>query len=84
MNDHVVRRVTVSSGEVSTLAGKAGVSGYADGVGTIAELNGPTGIAVDSAGTFALIVSVDGGLLGESSRHCQFLCALLLAVGGLT
>ncbi len=36
-------------GEVTTIAGKQGVSGFADGQGTNAIFNNPTGIAVDTA-----------------------------------
>lgn len=48
--NHTVRRVS-PSGEVSTLAGLAGIAGDADGTGAAARLNGPTGLVVDRAGT---------------------------------
>ena len=38
------------SGVVSTLAGSPGVEGSADGTGSAARFNGPTGVAVDSSG----------------------------------
>lgn len=44
-------------GDVDTLAGTAGVSGYADGSGTAARFNYPKGVAIDSAAMFALVVS---------------------------
>lgn len=47
--NHTIRRVT-ASGAVTTLAGSAGVSGSADGLGSAARFNHPTGVAVDSAG----------------------------------
>ncbi len=47
--NHVIRKVT-SAGVVTTFAGKAGVAGAADGVGSAASFNNPTGIAVDSSG----------------------------------
>ena len=47
--NNIIRKIT-SSGVVSTLAGTAGVIGNADGTGPGASFNGPTGIAVDSAG----------------------------------
>ena len=39
-----------SAGEVSTLAGSAGLAGSQDGTGSSARLNQPTGVAVDAAG----------------------------------
>ncbi|GAB3310100.1 hypothetical protein GCM10027348_42610 [Hymenobacter tenuis] len=47
--NHTIRKVT-PSGEVTTLAGKAGVSGYADGQGTSALFSYPTGITIDAKG----------------------------------
>ena len=49
-NNHVIRKIT-PAGAVSTLAGTAGTAGFADGAGTAAQFNGPTGVAVDAAGT---------------------------------
>jgi sugar lactone lactonase YvrE len=51
-SNHTVRKVT-AAGEVTTIAGAAGVSGSADGTGGVggtARFNSPTGIAVDAAG----------------------------------
>ena len=47
--NQTVRKVT-PSGAVSTLAGSPGLSGSADGTGSAARFNNPTGVAVDSAG----------------------------------
>lgn len=44
-------RTISSAGVVSTLAGVAGKSGYADGIGTAARFSHPVGVAVDAAGT---------------------------------
>lgn len=49
LGNHTIRMIT-SSGEVTTLAGTAGTSGTADGVGRAARFNQPYGVAVDSAG----------------------------------
>ncbi len=44
-----IRKVT-SKGVVTTLAGKPGVTGSANGTGTAAEFNYPNGVAVDGSG----------------------------------
>jgi len=48
----VVRKVTVSTNTITTVAGTAGSCGYAGdgGKGTVAELNYPSGVALDSSG----------------------------------
>ncbi|HXN35288.1 MAG TPA: immunoglobulin domain-containing protein, partial [Opitutaceae bacterium] len=43
-------RVVTPGGAVTTLAGRAGRAGGADGTGAAARFNGPAGIGVDSAG----------------------------------
>ena len=48
-NNEIIRKIS-TVGTVSTIAGQTGVSGYANGTGTAALFNTPTGIAVDSAG----------------------------------
>ncbi len=46
--NHRLRKIT-SAGVVTTVAGST--SGYVEGSGAVAQLNGPSGVAVDSAGT---------------------------------
>ncbi|EDY19525.1 Peptidase S53 propeptide [Chthoniobacter flavus Ellin428] len=47
--NETIRKIT-PAGVVSTLAGTAGTVGYADGAGAAAIFNGPSSVAVDSAG----------------------------------
>ncbi|MBS1530530.1 MAG: hypothetical protein JSU01_09495 [Bacteroidetes bacterium] len=47
--NHLIRKIT-PAGAVSTLAGKAGISGFTDGVDTAARFNLPEALAVDAAG----------------------------------
>jgi hypothetical protein len=47
--NHAIRKIT-PAGVVTTLAGRAGSSGYADGAGAAARFYLPNGIAVDTAG----------------------------------
>lgn len=42
-----VRKIAISSGKVSTIAGKAIVEGTTDGVGTVARFSEPVGITTD-------------------------------------
>lgn len=47
--NNTIRRIS-HSGVVSTLAGKAGLSGAVDGTGAVARFNAPMGIGVDAQG----------------------------------
>ena len=49
-DNHTIRKIVASTGVVTTLAGLAGASGIADGTGTSARFNSPSGVAVDGAG----------------------------------
>lgn len=53
--NHTIRRLEIGSGVATTLAGQAGVSGSADGVGSAARFNSPRGVAISSDGSFALV-----------------------------
>jgi hypothetical protein len=48
--NHTIRKVVISSGVVTTLAGTAGTSGFLDGTGAAARFNSPVGLTIDNAG----------------------------------
>jgi hypothetical protein len=50
-----VRKIVVATGTVSTLAG-SGSAGSVDGIGTSAEFNVPSNVAVAPDGSWALVV----------------------------
>ena len=47
---HIIRKVVLATGVVTTLAGLAGVTGSTDGVGAAALFNNPRDVAADGAG----------------------------------
>jgi hypothetical protein len=49
--NNTIRRIT-PAGEVTTLAGLAGVAGSSDGIGNQATFNGPTGLAAAYSGVY--------------------------------
>jgi hypothetical protein len=49
-DNNTIRKITFSTSQVTTLAGRAGVGGWADGQGAAARFNAPTRVAVDGAG----------------------------------
>jgi streptogramin lyase len=46
--NHVVRRISGSTGQITTFAGTMGVSGFTNGPAASCRFNRPTGIAIDS------------------------------------
>lgn len=66
--NHRIRRISLSSGDVSTIAG-SGTLGDADGIGTAAEFGSPMGVAMDSAETFVLVVCASGSRQEIISRR---------------
>lgn len=50
-SNHAVRKIVLSTAQVSTIAGYPRVSGSSDGSGAAARFNGPMGIAADDTGT---------------------------------
>jgi len=45
--NNTIRKIVISTGEVSTVAGTAGLSGATDGIGSVARFNYPNGITTD-------------------------------------
>ncbi len=51
-NNHTIRKIVISNGEVTSLAGRAGFSGSDDGIGPAARFNGPVGITTDGTNLY--------------------------------
>lgn len=77
-NNHAVRKITLATGQVTTLAGALGQTGTADGTGTAARLDGPQGLALDGSGN--LFVSDTGN---HSLRRIDLSSATVSTVAGL-
>lgn len=50
--NHVIRRIVLSTGEVTTIAGVAGPEGVADGIGAAARFSGPSGLSCDGTNLY--------------------------------
>ncbi len=76
-NNHLIRRIVISSGTVSTLAGAALSIGSTNGVGAASRFNLPFGVAMDAVGAVAIIVSTKGedascsGVLTQHALVCM-------------
>lgn len=46
-DNHTVRQIVIATGEVTTLAGSAGLTGSDNGIGSVARFNNPHGITTD-------------------------------------
>ena len=58
--NHIIRKVMISSGTVSTIAGAAGSTGVTDSTGASIRMNNPSGIALSSDEKFALFTEYSG------------------------
>ena len=60
LSNHCVRLLDIASGDVTTCAGKPGISGHADGCGSAALFNQPLGVAM----------LYDGRVAVSEKNHC--------------
>lgn len=51
-NNNTIRKIEISTGAVTTLAGSTGVLGASDGIGTAATFNWPNGITTDGTNLY--------------------------------
>lgn len=72
-SNHVIRKIELNTGAVTTIAGLAGMPGGGDGVGTAARFYYPSGLAVDTAGNL---------YVGDSGN--ARLCKIVLSTGAVT
>ncbi|NBV85544.1 MAG: hypothetical protein EBS01_04615, partial [Verrucomicrobia bacterium] len=88
---HLIRKVT-SAGAVTTIAGSAGVSGFADGAGTAARFFNPCGMAVDGSGNVYVADGGNGairkivpatGVVTTEARGMGNVCGLVRDVSGI-
>ena len=79
-NNHTLRKVT-PEGEVTTLAGKAGLSGATNGPAAKARFNGPEGLAVNAAGE--VLVAEGGNNLIRKITRAGKVSTLAGKVGGI-
>lgn len=62
-NNSTIRKIVISTGAVTTLAGTAGKSGFADGIGAEARFSSPYGITTDGTYLYVTDYSVSDGNL---------------------
>lgn len=72
-NNHTIRQIIAATGEVTTLAGKAGISGNSDGKGTSAMFNFPIGVEADVSGNL---------FVADSGNH--MIRKIIVATGEVT
>jgi DNA-binding beta-propeller fold protein YncE len=64
-NNHLIRRIVISTASTSTLAGAAGQSGSANGIGTNSRFNYPPGICVSPDGIYAFVSDNNNHLIRQ-------------------
>jgi sugar lactone lactonase YvrE len=61
-DNNTIRKIALASGQVTTLAGTAGVAGSADGIGAAASFNKPRMMASDGAGHLLVVDSLNASV----------------------
>jgi DNA-binding beta-propeller fold protein YncE len=64
-NNHLIRRIVLSTSAVSTVAGVAGTSGSTNGIGTNANFLLPISIAISPDGSYALVADTYNNLIRQ-------------------
>ena len=77
-NNHAVRKIVISTGVVTTIAGTAGTAGQADGTGTAATFRFPGGVGVDGSGTNLYVADSNN----HTIRRIVISTAAVTTVGG--
>ena len=62
-DNHTIRTIDISSDEVATIAGNAGVAGNNNGAGTDARFNAPQSVVISADETFAIIADTDNHII---------------------
>jgi DNA-binding beta-propeller fold protein YncE len=81
LKNQTIRKVT-SAGMVTTLAGRAGSSGSADGTNSTARFNAPNGVAVDSVGNLFVADSSNDTIRKVSPVGTNWVVTTLAGLGG--
>ncbi|MBC8162766.1 MAG: hypothetical protein H7Z42_16265 [Roseiflexaceae bacterium] len=77
-DNHSIRRLDLTSGAVTTLAGSPGRAGSADGIGTAARFNAPGALALSVDARFALVADGDN----HTIRRVDLASAAVTTVAG--
>jgi hypothetical protein len=82
--NHTIRKVVIATGATTTLAGKVGVQGSANGIGTAATFDTPRGITTD--GTYLYVAESGTALLnrGHSIRMIKIATGEVTTLAGGT